>query len=218
MIRTGVKLAAVGLESSTVVHGDGVALLRLALALHLVGDINLKLVGGDEAGKSGSEEKSGLHGVCCGFPWGCRVCWVGCGEERNASPSLGLARLGVSFREGRGEVATSEQTRPSQIGDGWNTLKVWAGASTSLSATTRAAYSDCSIAQEIARSPPMANEELFAELCPPPKIYIPHRPALLPAMLAAFGDNATEAERRDCGREQDDRCRYSLEVQTHSFF
>lgn len=109
--RTSIELAAIGLEGSAVVHRNGVALLRLARALHLVGDVNLELVGSDEAGKSGGEEKSGLHGVCCVFGG---VGFVGCGEEGKAS--LSVAWLGFGF--GRGVEKWPHLTKTHcQIGD-----------------------------------------------------------------------------------------------------
>lgn len=64
-IRTGIELHARRGQSASVVHGQLVALLRLALALDGVGDFDLEVLGGDEANGArgqGGEEQGCLHG------------------------------------------------------------------------------------------------------------------------------------------------------------
>lgn len=62
---TSIKLLAVGEQSAPVVHGQLIALLGLALALDGVGDIDLEVLGGDDANGArgqGGEKQGCLHG------------------------------------------------------------------------------------------------------------------------------------------------------------
>lgn len=62
---TGIKLLAGSEQSAPVVHGQLIALLGLALALDGVGDIDLEVLGGDDANGArgqGGEKQGCLHG------------------------------------------------------------------------------------------------------------------------------------------------------------
>lgn len=62
---TGIKLLAGSKQSAPVVHGQLIALLGLALALDGVGDIDLEVLGGDDANGArgqGGEKQGCLHG------------------------------------------------------------------------------------------------------------------------------------------------------------
>lgn len=81
-------------------HRDLVALLRLAVAVDLVGDFNLELIGGDGdggKGRNGGEDGGGLHG--CG----------GCGMMRGEKRAI---RMGMAAGRAS-EMATLPQ--PQQV-------------------------------------------------------------------------------------------------------
>lgn len=70
-IVAGIKLRTVGSKGASIVHRDLVALFGLALALDLVGDVDLELGGGGggggSEGRNGGEDGGGLHGCGIGF-------------------------------------------------------------------------------------------------------------------------------------------------------
>lgn len=82
-------------------HGQCVALLGLALALDGVGDLDLEVLGGDNANGArgqGGEDQGCLHGGECGLKNGART-----GERKNEAKPKRVGYVDKGEKDGREE-------------------------------------------------------------------------------------------------------------------
>ena len=110
MARTSIKLLASVGEGAAVVHRDLVALLRLAVAVDLVGDFNLELIGGDGdggKGRNGGEDGGGFHG--CGGCGMMRGGEAGDQDGDGGAEMVELARLPHCPKHSRSPAFASPQ-------------------------------------------------------------------------------------------------------------